>query len=211
MARRSCGWRRFYRWFARRGPQGVAGRKPHEAVSNFIDSMQKTVSCVTGSVLRPSKNGYARSEKPHILAFQDDPVVLKGDDLALSVRHDYRIVRGVGGVHGRWKVETAAYYYELQTQSGLEILSYHWHPDGPSPAKFPHMHIGTGSGVEIDGLLKAHFPTPRMVLEDLVWMLVTDFGVQSEREDWESVLGRSRARYEADRTWQYTPAERRRI
>jgi hypothetical protein len=186
----------------------VAGRKPHEAVSSFIDSMQKSVSYVTDSVLRPSKNAYAPSAKPHILTFQDDPVALNGGDFALSVRHDYRILRGIGGLHRRWKVQTNAYYYELQTRSGYEILSYHWHPEAPSPATFPHMHIGTGSGVAINGLLKAHFPTPRIPLEDFIRTLITDFGVRCNREDWEHVLGRSRAKHEADRTWQYTPTER---
>jgi hypothetical protein len=171
--------------------------------------MQKAVSCVTDSVLRPSKNGYKVTEKPHILTFPDDPAPLKGDqDLALSVRHDYRIVRGGGGVYGRWKVRTVAYYYELQTSSNAEVLSYHWHPESRSPLIFPHMHLGAGSGVEFEGLLKPHFPTPRMALEDFLWMLIKDFGVQCRREDWEAVLGRSRAKYEADRTWQYTPTER---
>jgi hypothetical protein len=173
--------------------------------------MQKTVSCVTGAVLKPSKNGYQRSEKPHVLTFPDDPIALGSEEnLALSVRHDYGIVRGEG-LYGRWKVKTTAYYYELQSRSGAEVLSYHWHPESRSPATFPHMHIGTGSGVEVGGLLKAHFPTPRMALEDFLRMLIEDFGVQCEREDWENVLGRSRAKFEADRTWRYIPTEREEV
>src|SRR5215212_9757803 len=141
--------------------------------------MQKTVSCVTGSILRPSKNGYEVSERPHILTFPDDPVVLQGaDGLAMSIRHYYCIERGEG--LWRWRTKTAAYYYELQTLSGAEVFSYHWHPDGPSPATFPHLHIGNGSGVQIDGLRKAHFPTPRMALEDFLRTLIEDFGVRRE-------------------------------
>lgn len=163
--------------------------------------MQKTVSCVTASVLKPSKNGYERSEEPHILTFPDDPATMgSNDNLALSVRHYYYIVRSPD-VYKRWKVQTAAYYYELQIGSGQEILSYHWHPDGPSPVTFPHMHIGTASGVTVDGILKAHFPTPRTALEDLLWMLIEDFGVRHRRRDWQRILERNRAGYVADRTW----------
>jgi hypothetical protein len=83
--------------------------------------MQKAVSCVTRSVLKLSKNGYQVSDKPAILTFPDDPVALRGEqNLALSVRHDYRIVRGEG-VYGRWKIKTVGYYYELQTESNIEI------------------------------------------------------------------------------------------
>jgi hypothetical protein len=173
--------------------------------------MQKTVSCVTKSVLRPSKNGYKWSDKPHMLTFPDDPVILKTETseqaFALSVRHEYRIMRGEG-LYGRWKVRTAGYYYELQTRSNVEVLSYHWHPESRSPLTFPHMHIGVGSGVAIAGLRKPHYETPRMALESFLLMLIKNFGVRPEREDWETVLRRGQAQYEAERTWQYSPSER---
>jgi hypothetical protein len=172
--------------------------------------MQKSVSCVTGSVLRPSKNPYEVVEKPHthILTFPDDPVPLRGsENLALSVRHDYRIARGEGLY--RWKVETVGYYYELQTESNAEILSYHWHPESRSPLIFPHMHIGEGSGATVRGLFEPHFPTPRMSLEEFLWMLIEDFGVQSRQRKWKKLLNQNRTRYEKYRTWRYTPTERK--
>lgn len=174
--------------------------------------MQKAVSCVTASILRPSKNGYKVAKEPHILTFSDDPVALRGEeDFALSVRHDYRIVRGEG-LHGRWKVRTVGYYYELLNTSDVampkEVLSYHWHPESRSPLLFPHMHIGSGSGVTVEGITKPHYETPRVSLEEFLWMLVKDFGVLCRRDDWEAVLARGRAGYEAERTWQYHPTER---
>lgn len=186
----------------------MGGRKPNEAVEGFLGSVQKTVSCVTRSVLRPSKNGYKPTEEPHILTFSDDPVSLRHEeDFAMSIRHDYRIVRGEGTLYGRWKVKTVGYYYELLKQPNEEVISYHWHPESNSPLRTPHMHIGSGSGVTVVGMLKPHYPTPRMALEDFVLMLIKEFGVRYEREDWESVLSRSRAAYEAERAWQYHPDE----
>lgn len=185
----------------------MGGRTKHEAVKNFVESMQKSASCVTKSVLKPSKNGYEVAEKPHMLAFLDDPVPLRGaENLALSVRHDYRIVRGEGLY--RWKVQTVGYYYELQTEFNAEIIAYHWHPESRSPLVFPHMHIGKGSGATVKGLFERHFPTIRMSLEEFLWMLIEDFGVRHEQEDWKKILNRGRIRYEKNRTWKYMPTER---
>ena len=186
----------------------MPGRKPYEAAHNFIASMQKAASCVTASVLRPSKNGYEVSKEPHLLTFADDPVELAGrQDFALSVRHEYRIMRGEG-LWGRWKVRTAGYYYELQDDSDDEVISYHWHPESRSPLAVPHMHIGVGSGVTVAGLREPHYETPRMALESFLLMLIKDFGVQPKRDDWGNVLRRGHAQYEQERTWQYHPTER---
>jgi hypothetical protein len=170
--------------------------------------MQKAVSCVTASVLRPSKNGYKVSKESHTLTFPDDPITITGkQEFALSLRHEYRIMRGEG-LWGRWKVRTAGYYYELQNDSNDEVLSYHWHPESRSPLTFAHMHIGVGSGVTIPGLRKPHYETPRISLETFLLMLIKDFGVQPRRDDWEGVLRRGHEQYEAERTWHYTPTER---
>jgi hypothetical protein len=186
----------------------VAGRTTQEAVKTFVDSMQQSASCVTKSVLRLGKNPYEVREKPHTLTFPDDPISLRGQEkFALSVRHDYRIARDEGP-YGRWKVRTVGYYYELQNESNLEILSYHWHPESRSPLMFPHMHIGKGSGATVEGLFEPHFPTPRMALEDFLWMLIEDFDVRHERDDWRDILQQNRAAYEEDRTWRYLPTDR---
>jgi hypothetical protein len=187
----------------------VGGRTQREAVRNFADSMQKSASCVTKSVLRLPKNPYDESREMHTLTFPDDPITLRGDEdkFALSVRHQYRIVRGEG-LYGRWKVRTVGYYYELQDEGNTEILSYHWHPESRSPLIFPHMHIGWGSGAKVEGLFKPHYPTPRTPLEDFLWMLIEDFGVRHEHADWKKILKRGRATYEQDRTWINLPTER---
>lgn len=161
--------------------------------------MQRTVSCVTGSVLRPSKGGYEESTDPHLLTFSDDPVTLRGEGgLSLSVRHYYRVELA----RSRWKVSTSAYYYELQTRAGDEVISFHWHPEQRSSVTFPHLHIGSGAGVKIHrGFYKAHLPTPRTPLEDFLWLLLEDFDVQPERADWRKTLQQGRARFEAESAW----------
>jgi hypothetical protein len=177
----------------------VAGRTPHAAVSDFRDSMQKAISCVTDAVLRPGHRGYEPSGTRE-LTFRDDSIPLPGEErLSLSVRHFYRVDEQGQG-RERWKVSTVAYYYELRNQHDEEIISYHWHPESRSPVIFPHMHIGKGAGVEFDALLKAYFPTPRILLEDFLRLLIEDLGVPNQG-DWKTTLAETREKFEADSTW----------
>lgn len=99
-------------------------------------------------------------------------------------------------------MSTTAYYYELQTEAGVEIISFHWHPGQRSLVTFPHLHIGSGAGVKIlQGFRTAHLPTPRTLLEDFLWILLKDFDVQPERADSRKVLQEGRAHFKAESTW----------
>ncbi len=97
----------------------------------------------------------------------------------MSVRHFYRVDEQGRG-RDRFKVSTVAYLYELRNQYDDEIISYHWHPRSLSPITFPHMHIGRGAGVGFNALLNAYFPTPRILLEDFLWLLIDDLGIPAQ-------------------------------
>jgi hypothetical protein len=89
--------------------------------------MQKSVSCVTRSVLKLGKNPYEVIEEPdmHILTFPDDPIPLRGaQNLALSVRHDYRIVRGEGLY--RWRVKIEEFLWMLIEDFGVRLEQRNW-------------------------------------------------------------------------------------
>jgi hypothetical protein len=77
----------------------------------------------------------------------------------------------------------------LREPEGPEIVAYHWHPGRRSPIDFPHLHLGAGSGVDREELHKAHLPTGRVELEDVLLMAIQEFGVRPRREDWEEILG----------------------
>ncbi len=76
-------------------------------------------------------------------------------------------------------------YTVLDARTGLELVGYHFHPPSPPIA---HFHMGSGAGVLIDAVHRAHFPAPGARLEDIVGMLIRDFRVRPRRVDWESVL-----------------------
>lgn len=54
---------------------------------------------------------------------------------------------------------------------------------------FPHLHLGAGSGVSREGLQKAHIPTGRVELEDVLLMAIRELGVRPRRDDWQEILG----------------------
>jgi hypothetical protein len=102
-----------------------------------------------------------------------------------------RAVRRKLGISGeefmrRWD---AGYYYALRELEGSEIVAYHWHPGRRSPIDFPHLHLGAGSGIGREELQKAHVPTGRVDLEDVLLMAIREFGVRPRREDWARILG----------------------
>jgi len=48
---------------------------------------------------------------------------------------------------------------------------------------------------------RAHLPTGRVALENFVRLLIVDFGVPPEKDNWEDELAKSLAEFEADRSW----------
>lgn len=112
----------------------------------------------------------------------------------------YRVVEATGAL-GPWKVTTATYYYQLLNDNEKEILSYHWHPKEPNTYSLPHLHLGSGSTVTHGGLRKAHLPTGRVAVEDILLLAILHLGVAPRRTDWEEVLNETKAKFEQYKTW----------
>ncbi len=104
-----------------------------------------------------------------------------------SFRMFYRVGSDFKG-RGLWEAAVAAYSYLLNDRDHKEILAYHWHPDTRNSVDFPHMHLGAGTGMARRELFRAHLPTGRITLEDMVRLTIIEFGVQPYRDDWREVL-----------------------
>ena len=181
----------------------MPARRPAEAVNNFIELLQKAVSCVTDSVFTAG-GGYHPTETPHILMLNSgDPVPLGGESrLSLSAIHHYRIVRAPDNPN-LWAVSTAAYYYTLQDAQNREVIAYHWHPE-QAGVDFPHVHIRAKARVGPKDLHKYHLPTNRVTLEAVLRLALSELGVAARhqrRNDWASVLDETQAVHEEERTW----------
>jgi hypothetical protein len=178
----------------------LAGRTPHEAVREFIGPLQLALSCVTSEVLRAG--GYHVADEPHALTLgRGLPVRLRGEGrLSLTFDHHYRIVEDPGP-RGPYKCSTTSYLYGLDDSDGREVLSYQWHPSGRSPVTWPHLHLGAGAAVGRLELARAHLPTGRVSIEEVLRLAISELGVEPLREDWREVLERTQQAYETSRTW----------
>lgn len=182
----------------------MAGDSEYKAVQNFRNPIQKAVSCVTKITLTTGWDYRVGYEQGLVLG-DGDPVKLAGtSQLTLSLLQNYRIVEA-RGERGPFKVSTTAYFYALEDSKGHEIIAYHWHPnrkdlDGRI-VTFPHLHLRYGAQVKHKQLLKAHLPTGRIAIEDLLRIAITEFKVQPLRDDWANILKGPQSIYEEWRTW----------
>lgn len=138
-------------------------------------------------------------EQPHALTLGDgDAVAVR--ELSLQIRQQYRIVEN-SGVGGPWKVSTTSYAYALLRDDHQEIVTFHWHPTGPSSITTPHVHIGSGAEAAFPGLTGAHIPTGRIAIEQFLRLIIEDLGVEPVRDDWSDVLDQGQQDFERWQTW----------
>ena len=170
----------------------MPARGAAEAVGAFKASLQRSLDCVTDAVLTVA-GGYYPSPQPHVATLNRGlRVALRGPRrVGLIASLQYRVVQGPGQ-RGLWSPRTVDYVYGLTDAQRREILAYHRHPDG-HPIAWPHLHVGPGSGADQAALShKAHLPTGRVALEDVVRLAITEFDVPPRRAGWEAALAQAR-------------------
>ena len=168
----------------------MLGRTPAGAVSNYVDSIQRLISCVSNAVVSVD-GGYYVSDTSHVLRLsQGRPVRLgRASSLWLTLQQYYHIVE-VEGPRVYWMIAVEGYEYTLIDAGGREILTYHWHPRGESPIAFHHLHLEHGAGMVREELQTAHLPTGYVSVADILRLLIVDFRVEPRRGDWEDVINR---------------------
>lgn len=98
-------------------------------------------------------------------------------------------------------VRSTYYAHEILDIEEAEILTYHWHPAGVSQVTRPHLHLSSSIGdipIATFGrspasirLADMHILTGRILLEDVIRLLITEFRVEPLRRDWDDALTRS--------------------
>lgn len=93
-----------------------------------------------------------------------------------------------------------SYEYRLLDREEREILAFHWHPIGLSDVTDPHLHLSSrmnpiemGRDQEPLPLADMHIPTGFVALEDVVRLLISEFGIRPRSADWDSMLRENRA------------------
>lgn len=165
-----------------------------------MEPLQRALSCASPSVVNVGGGYYPRND-PHILVLGDGgPQRLRESDLTLSIFQQYHVIP-VPDERGPWKVSIAGYVYIVEDGNGAEVIGYHWHPFAQGEILAPHLHLGAGSKVGRVELSRAHLPTGRVSVEDLLTTLFRDFAVRPLRDDWPAVLEETRRAFEVWRSW----------
>ena len=109
-------------------------------------------------------------------------------------RVDYRVMRRADSP-GHFEARVVAYAHDILDPDGNEIIAYHWHPDGVSSVRHPHLHLSNqirpielGRSQEPLPLADLHLATGVVPLAHLVRMLIEEFGVEPLHADWDAAL-----------------------
>jgi hypothetical protein len=177
----------------------LTGARPERALRALIDQLRPVVACVTAQPLLALRDRRAATtgqivfspESPRLRATHRQHTLL------FSARLDYAIGSDDDSPR-RFDVRTVSYTYRVLDREDNEIVAYHWHPDGVSSVRHPHLHLSNqirpidlGRNQTPLPLADYHLATGVVPLAHLVRMLIEEFGVEPLRDDWDEVLPRS--------------------
>lgn len=174
----------------------MPSRTPYGAVTQFLDPIQRSLSCVTRDVIDRG-GGYRLGQDPPTVSLGDGlPVPLRGTS-KLSFRMS--LTYSVTAVTVRptsYRTAVVGYMYTLHDVDALEVVSFQWHPHGRSPITYPHFHLGAGAQVGRRELQNCHIPTGMIALEQVIRLEIEELGVEPLRGDWDDVLREGQTAFE---------------
>ncbi len=151
------------------------------------------MQCVADAYLNVG-GGYYPDRNPCALILNDgEPVLLGASGISLLLRQTYEIVPNK--ISGEWKISTRSYVYSLADDSG-EVIAFHWHPFPDWEVDFPHLHFRRTAEYS-----RAHYPTGRVAVEEVVALVIREFGVAPRRDDYLRILDEGLAKFRQWRTW----------
>lgn len=165
------------------------------------------MSCVTASQLKAGRDSRQTGAVHNLTFAQAHPIPISGtDDLCLTVGIEYEIYDTGASGNVRYRVRTRGYKHQIVTPDLDEVVLFHWHPaagdDGKPVTLHPHIHIGgrlLDPGATISR--RAHVPSGRVCVEDVVLFLIEECRATPRRPDWKTVLDESRADFRAHASW----------
>jgi hypothetical protein len=182
----------------------LPGRTARDAFNAYAEPLKAVFRCITTEPLRrirladqPNENGIPLEH----FFFANAPVRLKARQRNYALHFDqyYRVVWIADSDF--YKVTTQSYSYVIEDgETKKELFVFHWHPHSKVTA--PHVHIGfglQGHGLPIDN--KAHIPTGRVPVEDIVSFLIHDLNVEPLCDNTMEIIARARERFIEHKSW----------
>jgi hypothetical protein len=173
----------------------LPGRTQQEAFDAFIDPIKRAISCVATAKLLRSKNDGATQG----ITLSPTPIRLTGSDYQLHIAHTFCFIEA----NREWRVTSLNYTYAIElARDNQKVVAFHWDGHGNGDVPFAHLHLGHAN-VEASPFLgpKAHIPTGRVAIEDVIYFLIDELRVQPLRHDWRNVLATARKPFITHKTW----------
>lgn len=134
--------------------------------------------------------------------FVNSPVRLKNSELMFDFSYYFRIVQD--RETSTYRVKTISYIYTIEDDvTRHEVLAFHWEPESPrSKVKTPHLHIGFAlADKALPFNNKAHIPSGRVPVEDVIHFLISDLKVIPLKIGWGTIIAVSRESFIRQKTW----------
>lgn len=178
----------------------MPGRTPQDAFRAFVEPLELAASVLGQVKITVSPGGRAKADQDHSWTLNGGAGYSRAG-WYFEAAMMYRIIRDDREGRGPWRVTTLAYRYRLAVPDQPDLFRMHWHPEGNSPVKEPHMHLALGVGpLSVDEALKRHLPVPRQTFEEaLRWAI--ELGMPPERDDRPELLNRAEEAHLRYRTW----------
>jgi hypothetical protein len=174
----------------------LPGDTPEEAFESYALPLKQVLGCVTSAhIRRPPGRQFGNESSPSLFAFTENPARLNGSrDLCLYFSQWFY----VGPFdEKRFKVYTTSYRYHVINAADTyhELISFHWEP-GRSATDNPHIHIGF-SARDCDPPFspKAHIPSGRVPIEDVVLFLIEELKVEPITHEWQAIILKARSAF----------------
>lgn len=182
----------------------MPGSNAREAFNAYADPLKAVFRCVTAEPLRKERLLNQPNQDGILLEhffFINAPVRLKARNRNYAFHFDqyYRVLWISDSAF--YKVATRSYSYIIEDeQTHNELFAFHWAPE--SRVTIPHLHLGFGvqaHGLPLDN--KAHIPTGRVPVEDVISFLIHDLNVEPLCDNADEIIGRARERFMEHKSW----------
>ena len=140
-------------------------------------------------------------------SYRGQPTLLS-NGMYLNVRIALQVIRNP--VHLATLAATFTYQAGDSLDDPRPIFEYHYDRDSQSGYPRCHLHV-YAEPPHYPGereFSRLHLPTRRLTLEQIVWHLIQEHGVQPRRHDWHDILWRHETRFrdiQRTRDWPYDP------
>jgi len=159
----------------------------------YLASVKSVLGCVTSQPIVRNSKHFPGENPLQSLHFPRSPTLLSDSDLGLEFWHYFREV-WIEDTY-EWRVRVESYRYHIvDHRTRHELFAFHWDP--VLKVTFPHMHLGfgmRGHALPIDN--KAHIPTGKVPIEDVVVFAISELRIKPLVPDWKDKITAAKERF----------------